>query len=99
MAASSYHGLGGKLTYPIEQAKIGRDVRLENMDEGQDLVFVAPQQLVHRVCHEEFLLVGLQHGLHDVREQAALDPFYDRLGSRRGSGHEALLLSPPAPLS
>lgn len=52
------------------------------MDEGQDLIFVAPEQFMHSVGHKQLLLVGFQHGLDDLPEEGQLGQFYNGLQSR-----------------
>lgn len=90
-------------TYPIVEAKIGRDLGLEDVDEGQDLVLVAPEQLVRRVGHEERLLVGLEQGLDQLPQEAELRPLHGSLrGTGRFSGHSPrpspLPLPRPSPI-
>jgi hypothetical protein len=89
-------GLKENSTYLIEQAKIGRDIRSESMDERQDLIFVAPEQFVNRVSHKELLLIGFQHGLNEHPEEAGLGPFYDSL-RRRGKLRQECPLLPSHP--
>lgn len=73
-----------KKTYAIEQAKVRGNVRSENVDEGQDLIFVAPEQLMHGVSHKQLLLVGFQHGFDDMLEEGQLGQFHNGLQSRGG---------------
>lgn len=73
-----------KKTYAIEQAKVRGNVRSENVDEGQDLIFVAPEQFMHRVSHKQLLLVGFQHGFDDLLEEGQLGQFHNGLQSRGG---------------
>lgn len=68
-----------KKTYLIEQAKIRGDVRFENVDEGQDLISVAPEQFMYSVSHEQPLLIGFQHGLDDLPEEGQLGQVHNSL--------------------
>lgn len=52
------------------------------MDEGQDLIFVAPEQFVHGVNHKQLLLIGFQHGFDKLPEQGQLGQIHDSLQSR-----------------
>lgn len=73
-----------KKTYAIEQPKVRGYVRSENVDKGQDLIFVAPEQLVHGVSHKQLLLVGFQHGLDDLLEEGQLGQLHNGLRGRGG---------------
>lgn len=71
-----------KKTYLKEEAEIRGDVRFENMDEGQDLIFVAPEQFMYSVSHKELLLIRFQHGLDDLPEEGQLGKVHHSLQGR-----------------